>query len=102
MGGVSGDLYNNRNEWRSLSGLVIRFVDYHFSGVFGRNDNHSGGFVIGYELFLIADRLFVDLVDDVPEDSVRLRLKDNIVVSVHEEGDKLVGTEQVQRLKMSL
>lgn len=70
--------------------------------MFGRNDNHSGGFVIGYELFLIADRLFVDLVDDVPEDSVRLRLKDNIVVSVHEEGDKLVGTEQVQRLKMSL
>ena len=61
--------------------------------MFGRNDNHSGSLFIGFELFLDADRLFVDLIDDVPEHSIRLRLENNIVVSIHEKGDEFVGTE---------
>lgn len=91
--GVGDDFYVNKIDSRSLLGLVFPFVGKHLSGVFGRNDNHPGSLFIRFELFLDADRLFVDLIDDVPEYSIRLRLKNNIVVSIHEKGDEFVGTE---------
>ena len=70
--------------------------------MFGRKDHHPGTLFTGFDSAFHAGGLFVDLIDDVPQYSIRLGLEDDIVVSIHEEGDELVGTEQVYRLKMGL
>lgn len=44
--------------------------------------------------------LLVDFIDDFPQHSIRLRLEDYVVVPVHEEGDELVGSQEVDRLEM--
>lgn len=72
--------------------------------MFGGKDDHLAPVIhiVAPDLVLETYGLLVDLVDDVPQNPVGLGLEYYKVVSVHEESDELVGTKQVDRLKMSL